>query len=74
MNPWTKFAQLIAPGAKQIVTVTTVGSDGTSVVTLRNGSSMRVAGDTVATGQKAFIQNGRIIGRAPDLPVQNVEV
>lgn len=74
MNPWTKFAQLIAPGAKQIVTVASVGSDGTSVVTLRNGSSMRVAGDTVAAGQKAFIQNGRIIGRAPDLPVQNVEV
>ena len=74
MNPWVKFAQLLAPGAKQIVTVSSVGTDGTSVVVLRNGSAVRVAGDSVAAGQKAFIQNGRVIGRAPDLPAQSVEV
>lgn len=73
-NPWASYSKLLAPGAKAIVTVTTVNSDGTSLVTLRSGSTIRVTGDTVAAGQKAIIQQGRIISRAPDLPVQTVEV
>lgn len=74
MNPWVQLTRLMAPGAKQIVTVASVGTDGTSVVTLRSGGDVRVAGDSVAAGQKAFIQGGRIVGRAPDLPAFSVEV
>lgn len=67
-NPWKRFGKLLSPGAKTIVTVTTVNNDGTSLVTLRSGDQIRVQGDTVTQGNKAFIQGGRIIGQAPSLP------
>jgi molybdopterin biosynthesis enzyme len=73
-NPWVKFGALTAPGAKAVVTVTTVNSDGTSFVTLRAGDSLRVRGDSVAAGSNALIQNGKIIGGAPALPIQSVSV
>jgi hypothetical protein len=70
-NPWVKFGALTAPGAKAVVTVTTVNSDGTSIVTLRSGQSLRVQGDSVPANSKALIQDGKIIGSAPTLPVQS---
>lgn len=73
-NPWAKFQELIAPGAKTLVSVTTVHSNGTTTVTLRDGSEVLVQGDSVAAGSKAFIQDGKIVGKAPDLPVQTVSV
>ena len=73
-NPWVKFGALTAPGAKVVVTVTTVNSDGTSIVTLRSGQSLRVQGDSVPASNKALIQGGRIIGAAPPLPVQSISV
>lgn len=73
-NPWTQFQRLIAPGAKTIVTVTTVNTDGTSIVTLRSGDTVRVQGDTVTAGSKAIIQNGRILRTAPDLTHYDVDI
>ncbi len=73
-NPWSDYAKLLAPGARTIVTVSVVNSDGSSTVTLRTGETVRVAGDSVSAGQKAIIQDGRILKRAPDLPFQTVEV
>jgi len=73
-NPWIKFKALLAPGAKQIVTVASVGTDGTSIVTLRDNNQIRVTGDSVAAGEKAIIQEGKIIGKAPGLPAQTIEV
>lgn len=73
-NPWVKFGALIAPGAKAVVTVETVNDDGTSQVALRGGGSLRVQGDSVVQGGKALIQDGRIIGAAPSLPVQSISV
>ncbi len=73
-NPWVKFGALNAPGAKSVVTVATVNSDGTSIVTLRSGQSLRVQGDSVPATNKALIQDGKIIGAAPSLPVQSVVV
>lgn len=73
-NPWVKFGALNAPGTKTVVTVTTVNSDGTSIVTLRSGDSLRVQGDSVAATNKALIQDGKIVGSAPTLPIQSVSV
>lgn len=73
-NPWVKFQALIAPGPKQIVEVSSVGADGTSIVIVRGGNSIRVNGDAVPAGSKAIIQGGKIIGKAPDLPAQTVEI
>ena len=73
-NPWVKFGALNAPGTKTVVTVATVNNNGTSIVTLRSGQSLRVQGDSVAANSKALIQNGKIIGVAPSLPIQSVRV
>ncbi|MBL4796499.1 MAG: hypothetical protein JKY50_03700 [Oleispira sp.] len=73
-NPWVKFGELVAPGAKAVVTVTTVNNDGTTSVTLRGGGELRVQGDNVAQGAKALIQGGRISGAAPSLPIISTEV
>ena len=73
-NPWVKFGALIAPGAKAVVTVSAVNADGTSMVALRSGESLRVQGDSVTQGEKALIQGGRIVGSAPASPVQAISV
>ena len=73
-NPWVKFGALIAPGAKMVVTVSAVNADGTSMVLLRGGGSLRVQGDNVSQGNEALIQDGRIIGAAPSLQVLSIEV
>jgi len=73
-NPWARFGALNNPGGRTVVTVAGVNADGTSYVTLRNGSQLQVRGDSVAVGQKAIIQRGAITGRAPDLPTVSVEV
>lgn len=73
-NPWIKFGALITPGAKAVVTVSAVNADGTSMVTLRSGDSLRVQGDSVTQGEKALIQSGKIIGSAPSLPMASVDV
>ena len=73
-NPWTRFGALQNAGARAVVTVLSVSSDGTSVVELRSGTSLQVRGDSVAAGQTAIIQGGEIKGRAPSLPAVTVEV
>ena len=55
-NPWIRFQQLNAPGAKTLVTVTAVHDNGTTTVTLRNGDELVVQGDSVESG-KAFGRN-----------------
>jgi len=72
-NLWTRFRRLIADKPTVIVTVTTVNSDGTSLVTTAAGGSMRVLGTSVAVGSKAFVRDGAIIGEAPDLPYYELE-
>lgn len=73
-NPWVKFGQLIALGVKSVVEVVSVDADGSSVVRLRDGSTLRVRGDSVAVGDRAVIQSGEIVGKAPDLPEVTVSV
>ena len=73
-NPWVRFGALTAPGAKAVVAVAAIKANGTSTVTLRTGESITVQGVSVPVGSKAVIQNGAIIGQAPDLPAVSVTV
>ena len=50
-----------------IVTVAAVGTDGTSTVTTAAGGTLRVLGDSVAVGDKAYVRDGVIIGEAPNM-------
>lgn len=72
-NLWARFRRLIAESPTVIVTVTTVGADGTSLVTTAGGGTMRVIGTEVAAGNKAFVRDGAIIGPAPNLPYYELE-
>ncbi|WP_221800421.1 hypothetical protein [Oceanobacter mangrovi] len=73
-NPWTRLNKLLAPGAKTIVTITTVNTDGTSIVTLRSGDTIKVQGDTVSVGDKAMIQAGRVVAKVPGLAFYEIEI
>lgn len=74
VNPWKKFKSLLPDDAKQVVTVQTVNADGTSVVTLRGGDTLRVFGDSVQAGNRAIIQSGKIVGPASALTFTEITV
>lgn len=58
-----------------IGTVTHVSeANGTTTVTLRNGSEMVVMGVGVDVGSKCFIKDGQVTGPAPGLLQYDVEV
>lgn len=75
MSLWTAFRGLFArDNSRTVVTVTTVNSNGTSLVTTDAGNSFVVVGDTVTAGNRALVQQGRIIGQASSLSTYNVTV
>jgi hypothetical protein len=57
-----------------IVTVETVNADGTSTVTTMGGGSMRVIGTSVPATNKAYVQDGKIVGQASTLTYYELEV
>ena len=73
-NLWMKFRRLLPDNPLIIVTVAAVNTDGTSIVSTVGGGSMRVIGTTVAVGQKAYVKDRAIVGKAPDLPHYEIEV
>lgn len=74
-NPWVIFGQLTAGPPKLIADVGQHNGDGTSTVTLvGGGAQLRVDGQSVAVGQRAYVQDGAVIGAAPNLPVVTVDV
>ncbi|MGI2027802.1 hypothetical protein [Endozoicomonas acroporae] len=73
-NIWQQFKSLIPEGARTIVTITSNNGDGTSSATLRDGTTIRVQGESVLGGQKAIIQNGEVKATAPSLAQYEQEV
>ncbi len=73
-NLWKQFSALLPSDPLLIATVTDHNSDGTSTVTYPGGGTAVVRGQSVAIGNKAFIQNNQIQGEAPALPVYEMEV
>ena len=74
INIWQQFKALIPEGILVIATITANNGNGTSQAELRDGSVITVKGESVLSGQKAFIQDGEIKGTAPDLAQYEVEV
>ncbi len=73
-NIWTRFKGLLPSRALQVVTVLAVNANGTSQVQSDAGNEWTVLGDSVAAGDKALVQDGRIIAEAADLPTYTVTV
>lgn len=56
-----------------IMTVNADNGDGTVTVTAGNGGTIRATG-TATAGDKVYVQAGRVLGPAPDLPHGVIEV
>lgn len=73
-NLWNLFDSLLPKTSLIVAQVVLINGDGSSTVTDAAGNTFRVIGDTVAVGTKAFIQDGMIVGDAPNLSSYTVEV
>lgn len=71
-NPWKRLQKLLPQDPLLIGDVVLHHNDGTSTVTLADGRELRVRGQNVAVGQKAFIRGGEIRGPAPNLAVVSI--
>ena len=73
-NIWQQFKFLIPEGARTVVTITSNNGDGTSSGTLRDGTSIRVQGETVVPGNKALIEDRVVKAEVPGLAVYEAEI
>ena len=73
-NPWIKFKALLAGEGRAVVTVTSNNGDGTSTVQTRSGISIKVKGESVASGAKAMIEGGELRYEVPNLTSSVIEV
>ncbi|WP_419833057.1 hypothetical protein [Endozoicomonas atrinae] len=73
-NIWQQFKALIPEGIRVVATITANNGNGTSQATLRDGSVITVKGKYVGVGEKAFILDGEVKGKAPNLAIYEVEV
>ncbi len=74
INPYKRLRGLLADDATHVGEVTTVNSNGTSVVTLVGGGNVTVSGDSFSVGDNVFIKNDEIISGAPSLTSTEIEV
>lgn len=73
-NPWVKFKKLLQGEGRAVVTVVSNNGDGTSTVSIRNGVSIKVKGESVVPGSKAMIEGGDLRYEVPNLASSIVEV
>ncbi|KFN42350.1 hypothetical protein [Arenimonas oryziterrae] len=73
-NLWREFEGLLPSRTKLIGTVNAHNGDDTSTLTLPEGGTLRAIGTSVSIGSKAYVQDGRVLGLAPDLPTNNYTV
>jgi hypothetical protein len=73
-NPWLKFSKLLKGEGRTVVTVQSNNGDGTSTVTTRDGTSIKVKGEGVAATKKAIIEGGELRYEVPSLSSSVVEV
>ncbi len=67
-NPWKAFQGLLPKPRRVIGTVVYHKSNGTSTITLRNGSSITARGQGVEVGEKVLVEDGEVVREVPDLP------
>ena len=61
-------------GVRIVATITTNNGNGTSQAELRDGSVITIKGESVGVGGKVLVQDGEIMGAAPDLAQFEVAV
>lgn len=73
-NVFNRFQQLLPQATTTVVTITALNGDGTSDATTLNGVAVIVNGESVAVGQKAYVQNDTIVRQAPDLTITRLDI
>lgn len=73
-NPWVAFRGLLPTPARTIVTITANNGNGTSTATLRTGQTVIVNGEQITAGNRAWVEDGRVIGPASSLSYSEVFV
>ncbi|MFB2653882.1 hypothetical protein [Shewanella seohaensis] len=58
---------------RQIMLVSAVNADGTVTASSASGHSIRAIG-SASIGDHVYVQDGRVLGTAPDLPFVEIEV
>ncbi|MEL4371427.1 hypothetical protein [Shewanella xiamenensis] len=58
---------------RQIMLVSAVNADGTVTASSASGHTIRAIG-TATVGDNIYVQDGRVLGTAPDLPFVEIEV
>lgn len=74
MNIWKTFLSLLPSTPRLVGTIETVNIDDTMTVLLSGGGSLQVRGVGYLVGDKVFIKDDRIEGKAPSLPAYTVDV
>ncbi|KZN58445.1 hypothetical protein N473_26415 [Pseudoalteromonas luteoviolacea CPMOR-1] len=72
-NTLNRLSAVLSNKQRSIVKIVQVNTDGTTTVEHSDSSQSTVLGDSVANGS-AYIEDGRIVGAAPDLPYSELEV
>lgn len=72
---YTRLLELLPSQPVLTATVDTVYPDGTAMVTMPGGAQARVRNPLGrAAGATVYVQDGAVIGDAPDLPVVLIEI
>lgn len=58
---------------RKIMLVSAVNADGTVTASSASGHTIRAIG-TATVGDHIYVQDGRVLGTAPDLPFVEIEV
>ncbi|HEY4531538.1 MAG TPA: hypothetical protein VIG97_14645 [Luteimonas sp.] len=67
---WGAFSGLVGPAPRILATVTAHNADGTSSLATYEGVTMRAQGQVgEAPPYNVWVQEGRIVGLAPNLPL-----
>ncbi|MFB2669998.1 hypothetical protein ACE02U_14610 [Shewanella xiamenensis] len=58
---------------RQIMLVSAVNADGTVTASSASGHTIRAIG-TATVGDHIYVQDGRVLGSAPDLPFVEIDI
>ncbi|WP_278404848.1 hypothetical protein [Pseudoalteromonas ruthenica] len=72
-NPLSRLTSVLANKQRTVVEVVQVHANDTTTVRHTDSSETTAIGSSVASG-KAYLEDGRIIGPAPDLQYFEIEV
>ena len=71
-NLFNQFKSLVGTSRTEIVTISANNGNGTSNATTLNSVNLVVNGESISAGNRAIIENGNIIGGAPNSAITEV--